>query len=377
MATDELEKVRAGLKAQASPGPDRALSKNGSALRLGWDPVDVRPVLTGERVTQGPTVLARTDGVRLAYPKRLNLLMGETESGKTWAALHGCCQELEVGNHVLFVDYEDAIENLVDRLLALGATPAAIATNFSYIDGPPVFDELAAGLLGSLFSSRGAPSLAVYDGVTAAMSALGLDPDRGVDVARFYNGGPRWLAEAGCAVLLVDHVAKDREARGRWAIGSERKISGLDGAAYSLEIVKPFGRERTGEAKLLVSKDRVGHIRQHEGPGRAAAKFELVARPGGNVSAQLHPPVGGDKEGRFRPTVLMERVSRTLEASTKPLSARGVRVSTVGKASVLDLALELLVNEGFVTTEPGPRGSSLHRSITPFRATEGGLQYGQ
>jgi hypothetical protein len=371
MAADELEQVSASLKARtalaATNGAAPKTPAEAAGMRLAWQPVDLAPVLAGERVTLGPTVLGRKDGVHLFYPGRLNLVMGETESLKTWLGDFAASQELEAGRHVVFIDYEDTVESAVERLVALGTKPQDILAHFSYFDSPPHFDELAEDLLRSLFAERGAPSFVLFDGVTEAMSGQGLDPNKGPDVVSFYAGGPRWFAKAGAAVTLLDHVTKATEGRGRWAIGSERKLSGLDGAAYAVEVLQPFGRERTGKAKLTVSKDRPGHVRQHEGSGRTIALLELESWPDGKVTARLIPPEATDRDKPFRPTVLMERVSKTLEAAAAPLSARAVRGQTTGRAEMVAVALELLVAEGFVATDPGSRGTVLHRSVTPFR----------
>jgi hypothetical protein len=40
---------------------------------------------------------------------------------------------------------------------------------------------------------------------------------------------PRWAARLGAAVLVLDHVVKNVETRGRWATGSQHKLAGLDG----------------------------------------------------------------------------------------------------------------------------------------------------
>jgi hypothetical protein len=366
--TDALEETRAALRTPAAAGQIAPLL---TGLRLAWDPVDLAPVLAGQRVTPPPTVLERSDGVRLFYPGRLNLELGETESLKTWLALLAAAQELTAGNHVVFLDYEDVAETAVERLLALGVAPADILARFSYFESPPPrVDELAEELLRPVLSERGRPALVVLDGVTEAMGSAGLDPNKGPDVVQFYAGAPRWFAKAGAAVTLLDHVTKDREGRGRWAIGSERKLSGLDGAAYGLEVLRPFGRGRTGQVKVTVSKDRPGYVRQHESPNRAIALFELQSWPDGNITARLTPPEAADRDKPFRPTVLMERVSKTLEAAAAPLSLRAVRGQTTGKAEMVAVALELLVAEGYVKTEPGERGSSLHRSVIPFRSGE-------
>ena len=50
-------------------------------------------------------------------------------------------------------------------------------------------------------------------------------------------------------MLLVDHVTKSKDDRGRYAIGAQAKLAGIDGAAYSVKMVSPFGRGRTGRAR--------------------------------------------------------------------------------------------------------------------------------
>ena len=79
---------------------------------------------------------------------------------------------------------------------------------------------------------------------------------------------------------------------------SERKLSGLDGAAYALEVLRPFGRERTGQAKITLAKDRCGYVRQHEGPGKTVALFELESWPDGKVSAPCHRHRRSTRTGR-------------------------------------------------------------------------------
>lgn len=337
-------------------------------VRLAWDAVELAPVLNGERVTLPPSVLARSDGVMLFYPGRTHVVMGETETGKSWLAQMATYQELALGHHVVFVDYEDTVELAVERLLTLGSRPEDILSRFSYYESPPRLGELGQGLILARCAELGRPSLVIFDGVTEVMSALGLDPEKGTDVAKFYGGMPLWFASTGAAVVMLDNVVKNETNRGRWAIGSERKLSGLTGAAYAMTNIRPFGRGRTGSSKVTISKDRPGHMRQHEGAGKAIATFELESWPDDKATARLGlPDPAIDPDQPFRPTVMMERVSKTLEAASAPLSGRAVRDQTTGKASLVSTALELLVADGFVEQIPGPRTASLHRSLRPFR----------
>jgi hypothetical protein len=174
--------------------------------------------------------------------------------------------------------------------------------------------------------------------VTEALAVEGLDMASNQDVAGLYNRLPRPFARAGAAVLLVDHVVKDREARGRYAIGAQHKLAGVD-VAYRLDVVQPFGRGREGLVKVTVTKDRPGHVRQHAVDRERVALMRLTSRADGAVTVTLEPPEGGAAAG-WRPTIYMERVFRAIEAEPG-LSKRGIREAVSGKSDVKDRALEV------------------------------------
>jgi hypothetical protein len=334
-----------------------------------WEPVDIDSVLRGERVTLPPAVLERSDGVKLIYPGRLNVFMGDSESCKTWIADAAVAAELNQGHHVIILDYEDSAETTVERLRSLGVSADNISAWLTYTNPAGKFDELAEAVLQEAIKGRGDPTLAVVDGVTEAMADIGLDPISGPDVATFYGGAPRWLAHTGAAVTLIDHVTKSTEGRGRWAIGSERKISGLDGAAYGFDVIEPFGRGRTGKVKMTVSKDRLGHIRQHEGPKRLIALIELQSWPDGGVTINIDPPDPESSTG-FKPTHLMEKVSKVITAQPG-LSITALRKAVGGGHGYIDLALELLILEEFVEVRKGTRNAQQHYSVRPYKAVDG------
>lgn len=334
-----------------------------------WEPVDLAPVLAGQRVTPAPSVFQRADGKALLYAGRINLFLGETESCKTWGAAIAAAQELDAGHHVVVLDFEDTPESLVERLTALGTTREAIARHLTYIQPAGPLEELDRCVVDEIVAGRGTPSLVVGDSVNEAMSQAGLDPYKPTDVSAFYAGFPRSpFANLGAAVLLTDHVTKDRETRGRWAIGSERKLSGIDGAAYAFDPLTPFGRERTATIKITVSKDRLGHVRQHEGTGRVIAMLELQSWPDGGVTYTAGLPEETSKPGAgFHPTHLMERISKVVD-ETPGLSVRALRAAVKGKNDAKDLALELLVAEGYVEARSGPRGAREHHCIRPYQS---------
>jgi hypothetical protein len=199
------------------------------------------------------------------------------------------------------------------------------------------------------------------------MMASDLDPNEGPDVARFYGAAPRSFANRGAAVLLLDHVAKGTMGRGRWAIGSQHKVSGIDGAAYTLNTIKHFGRGRTGKVNVATAKDRPGWVRQHEGQNRAIATFEPCSLEDGKIEARLLPPEMSGENGEFRPTEIMERVSKFLEPVSEPLTLTAIRTAVTGNSETIATALHMLVEEGCVKTTPGPGKWPLYSSVKLFR----------
>ena len=99
------------------------------------------------------------------------------------------------------------------------------------------------------------------------------------------------------------------------------------------------------------------------------ARSELARRRcDGHSWRDLRP---SDGTGTFRPYYLMERVSKAITA-TPGLTTRAIRAAVNGKNDAKDLALELLVIEGYVTVDLGPNRSKLHRSVMPFELSKEG-----
>lgn len=70
----------------------------------------------------------------------------------------------------------------------------------------------------------------------------------------------------------------------------------------------------------------------------------------------------------FRPTGLMEQVSKLLEGDAG-LSKRSIRSSVKGKGIYIDLALDLLLSEGYVQRQRDGTADR-HNSLRPFREVE-------
>lgn len=340
--------------------------------RRSWRPVDLTTVLDGTYQPLEPTVGLRNDGVGLFYPGRLHTIASESEGGKTWFALHACAMELEQGRAVVYLDFEDDEGGVVGRLLTLGAQPNDIRNRFAYIKPDESFLALGnrqdlADVLGDL-----CPSLVVLDGVTEAMSLHGLELKDNTDVARFGKMLPRWIADQGPATVALDHVVKDREGRGRYAIGGVHKLNGLNGAAYILENRQPFGVHLTGKSSVYIAKDRPAQLRRHALPGAGGlhwfADLVIDSQSERVAIASLYAPVTKEESG-FRPTHIMAKICAELDGKTSGLSKLAIETAIGGKRDAVRLALELLVNEGYVAvTKDGNR--LLHVLAKPFGGGE-------
>ena len=327
-----------------------------------WTERSLGPVLEGiangtiERPT--PTVGVRSDGKALFYPGRINALWGESGDGKSWAALYACSQEIDQGNHVIYVDYEDDDIGTVSRLLQLGLTPDAIDTYLHYFwpDSPATLDDIQGHLRAVIHQHQ--PTLAVIDSAGESMAIEGVKPNDDDAVARWFRVLPSLFSRSGSAVVVIDHVTKDREQRGLYAIGSQRKRAAVNGAAYMVEAIKPFGMGMAGLSKLVVAKDRNGNYLR----GHKAAEFHLDCTVGTRVSLVAPEPAGG-----FRPTRLMEKTSVVLEGLDEPISKRQLQKLVTGKNDdSKSLALDLLVKEGYVEKRPARNGFE-YLSVSAFR----------
>jgi len=333
-----------------------------------WFRSDLEPVieriLDGTASTPMPTVGMLTDGKFLFYPGRINALWGESGSGKTWAGLIACQQELDAGNAVLFLDFEDNEQGTVSRLLALGVKPTTIVDAFIYFRPELACTDDELSHLAALIEAHDITTV-VIDSTGESMALQGLR-DRDDEVSLWFRTLPGRLARLGPAVIVLDHVTKDRETRGLYAIGSQRKRAAISGAAYMVDAVKAFGRGRLGIAKLTVAKDRHGTYAQ----GTKVAELVIDATVESTIFAELRPVEATDADQPFRPTVLMERISRYVEINPG-LSARAVVAGVTGNAQAKRLALELLVSEGYIAQERSGQ-TLLNHSVKPFREHENG-----
>lgn len=308
-----------------------------------WVRVDLTDALAG-RESPPPVALERADGVHLLYAGLVHAFNGESESLKSWAAQVACAQVLGTGGRVGYVDFEDTAANVVARLVALGVARDTIAAQLAYVrpddpladrNGLPTAGNAA---LGTLLASEPTWDLWVVDGVTESMTLEGLNLIDNADAARWAATLPRRLARTGAPVIVIDHLPKSKDNQGRYAIGAQHKLAGIDGAAYKFEADKRLARALNGEpvegrARIAVVKDRPGWVRGRA-RGDDVGTLELTAWPDGTVSATVVPP--GE---RTPPLELCRRIADYL-ATYEGASGRKVEENVAGSGPAIREALK-------------------------------------
>lgn len=319
-----------------------------------------------------PEFLRANEGA-LFYPGMRHLLSSEPEHLKTWMAAAATAELLMVSKTVLWWDADAmGLAALIERLEALGATREAIRLHLLYVAPELPLRDAGREVLLRVIESRPI-ALAVVDALNPALELQGLDMNSTADVQRFLREVVGLFHNAGIATLLIDHVAKNRDTRGAWAYGSERKVGGVD-VHLSVELVgEPPTRERPqGRAVIKAQKDRPGWHRR--GPNKRIGEFVLDTSQSPAWRLELTPEFRGPLAAgadEFRPTQLMERVSRHLEMSGSAMSKSVIAREVEGKAAYLRQAVEVLVREGYLLAEEGrQRGACLYVSSRPFRRAD-------
>lgn len=337
-----------------------------------WRRIDMRAVVSGKWEPIRPELMKRTDGHGLLYRGMVHTFQGESESGKSMLAQAEAARVLQAGGSVLYLDFESDEGTVGRRLLALGADPDTIVERFDYRrpDEDPAFGNALAALdWEAITKTRYA--LAVIDGVTEAFTVWGVGSMDNDEVTTWGRRVPKALAvKTGAAVVLIDHVTKSKDGRGRFAIGAQAKMSYLTGASYLVEPVSPLIKGQEAVLSIRVGKDRPGGVRPVSADYREGDRTQEAARAvfdshgDTDIDYRLNPPAAG--ASTWEPTGYMEKVSRWMEARQgQPASSSAIEKGVGGKAGRIREAVERLEVHGHLArTGTGRKPWTL---IRPYR----------
>lgn len=315
---------------------------------------DVSPVVRGETPEIVPTMFTRADGARLIYPGLTHSFAGEPTAGKTMISLVAVAEILEAGGRVMMVDYEGNRNVVGSRLRALGADPDVVAERFFYLR-PPKIDVAASHELGRVVADL-APQLVVVDGVARGIARQGGDENVAADVLGWMDVLVKPISESGAAVIMLDHVTKSRDGRGRWARGSGAKLGEIEGAAFSVEAVQKWSRTRPGRATLRLDKDREGVIGME---GSVVAVVVFTPAPDGRLTVRVEAPDGVAVECE---EAILRVITELVEVQGQDTLIESLRRKEYRfkDLTIIETA-EMLVNSGRVFMTKGSRGKKVYR----------------
>jgi len=305
------------------------------------------------------------------YAGRLTVLGSEPGVGKSWLATWATKRVLDGGGCVVYLDEEGGPELVTERLIALGARPAAVAERLFYY----AFEARAWGeedliALRTVLAAAAevAPvRLAVLDSLPDFLEAAGRDEDRAKDVTHFVNTVCGTLRTAGVAQLVLDHLPKpqvgdSKPKRSRYSRGSGAKLAKAD-ATFLLEAEEEFDTKRSGKLRLWKTKDRRGRLDlpSISAPGRL---IEVIVPGDGSVefreSDAPPPPV---YDGPSECMAAIEAALAGAPGERFGMRALVDRMRALGHSfrdSTIREAAERSALAGRISRAPGARGTKLY-----------------
>jgi hypothetical protein len=278
-------------------------------------------------------------------------------AGKSLSWLVVAVEVVKAGGRVEILDVEngsDEYARRLDGILAAGdpdGLTVAIRERLGYHAWPPVklkwsAEEWTAAMVGV--------DLVIFDSSRMMLSAVGLNEDSADDYSKFMAALVMPLSQAGITTVILDNVGHEHQDRAR---GTTTK-SDLNEVVLKL-VVTPesrFDRDRAGHARLVLARHRFSGLPR-----------EVQIDLGGGVYGppRVVQDSGESYSTEFRPTVLMERTSRLIEAHPG-ISNADLRTEVRGNQNSKAAALRVLVAEGFVEQRQDGK-TSRHHSIRPFR----------
>lgn len=281
----------------------------------------------------------------LVYRGARHVLSGPPESAKTILSLILALEHTRAtGGRWVHVDFEMGPTSTRRMLTDLGATSDELKRCLYFEpEHPPELEDLE-------YITGEAATFAIIDALAGAFDVSSLDDNQRRDVERFGAVWVRPLWERGVTTLLLDHVTKNGETRGKYAIGSERKIGQAD-VHLGLEAVTSLSRGSDGLFRIVTHKDRPGFLtRPH------AAELDLHSDPDTHAITWRFKQAEATDADRdsWRPTVLMDRAAGYLRDQTGPCTRNDIAAAISGKRKYALDAINYLIADGVAEEVDGP-----------------------
>jgi AAA domain len=327
-----------------------------------WQPLDLTTL--ADKPRRQPNL---SPNFPLAYAGSRVLVSAPPESVKSLLQYAFALDVLRAGGKVAIIDFEMGEYGALQLLRELGATEAEISRVHFYaspegalgVDHPrrrdgrlierPELERLVAE----------AYTFVLIDAGLGAYALEGINDNARDEFQAWANVWLKPLWQSGATVCLIDHEPKNG---GKWAIGTERKQGEVD-VHLRLEEKQKLVRGGQGSFRIYIEKDRPGFIREQAPKG-----WELHVRsePDTHALTLSLKRVDDSDESVFRPTVLMERVSKFVEQQVDGCSRTKVRETVEGKSKTIGQAVEVLLEEGYIEERQVGKRSTLHH-VKPYR----------
>lgn len=309
-------------------------------------------------------------------------LIGDGKSGKSLVMIDWCVNAIQglpflTENTtdpvtILYLDSENSRKDLVMRVRSLGATPDVLRGKLVYLSFPPFkpldSDDGAKQVMKLV--QKYEPDVVILDTVSRFIQGKENDSDTWLALYRLLH---RRLKARGIAGIRLDHFGKDAEKGGR---GSSAKSQDID-HVWELKVEEENQTQKgmNIEVVTLLTLKRT-HTRTGLGPD-----YLRIQRTGlktgdqrewlpGETSHRIADAFDGgfgetDQPERARPVAIMRQVCDVLSGAERGMPLRQIRDAIGGKSTNIDYAIELLVEEGYITRERIGR-ANIHTLVKPF-----------
>lgn len=271
-----------------------------------------------------PDRLARTDGFCGLYPGQRNLVVGYTESGKTWLELFALAQEIRAKRPVVLLDFENGESVVRSRLRALGLARDQVKTllRYSFLS-VPLSPEFAGEQARELWA-EGA-RLMMVDALTPVAASMDLDLSGGQvnAVEQVYAAVlDPWVRVGFCGVMLDNTGKKDRAA----SSGSQHKDAAIGGSVLAVVSDKKSAAGRAGSSKIYLNKDRSGAVAHELAPEDKRLFGTMHVEPTGEdlVGVYVTPPPSPTVAATTAVADVIDIIAQTCALAAEAMRKHGV-----------------------------------------------------